>query len=149
MGSAPTCSAGWSTTDTACAFTSLTGAIGFPILCVAWRNGLRTLDFYCETSFAREHVLAETRGRRDSASVRRAHACRIQAFSRFQLVNLQPRDVLGFRSQRVRCAGQKRESRIVHGDDVLHTKKSDGVCRFARSHRKAVTDREHGEFRLV
>ena len=126
---------------------------GFPILCVACSGTAFANVGFLLRNFFRSWATSwpETRGRRDSSFRCAEHACLPDPgfLLRFQLVNLQPRDVLGFRSQRVRWPYRsKRESRIVHGDDVLHTKKSDGVCRFARSHRRKKRVTDQGAWRV-
>src|SRR5208337_411142 len=47
------------------------------------------------------------------------------------------------------CAGQHRESRVMHGNDVLNAKKTDGEGGFTRTHGKHVADRQHGDVRFV
>ena len=64
-------------------------------------------------------------------------------------MNREALNSLAFLAQGFRRASEHGERGVVHGDDVLHAEKADGVRSFARAHGEEIADGKHGELRFV
>src|SRR5271154_309570 len=67
----------------------------------------------------------------------------------FQCVNLKPRNVLCDFPEFLGPSDQRRKRAKVHRNYFVNSEKPDGHCRFARTHRVVIANRQKSEIRSV